>query len=411
MPWLAERSEMDTATSNGTVPPRLRRQGDDGLLQHSPPLEPGDRHRCLVDTGFGARRHIPSLDGLRGVAVLAVIVFHLSAPLAGLAGEWFPDSGLLIARLGQRGVDLFFVLSGFLIGGILIDSRSRPGYFRNFFARRALRIFPLYFGAGILLCWVAPALGGSDYFQRHQWWYWSYTTNWPQALGMDIDFGHFWSLAVEEQFYLVWPVLLFFLRVRGILWLCAGALAVSTLSQWWFTTSGAPNATFTLCCIGQLAAGTAVAALARTFKLRRKRAVHLASAAVALVAAAILLPLFAFYSGAEVAFIQIVKTNAIGILFAAFLFYVITASKANPVKRLLSLGALRWVGKYSYAMYVVHPFLIAAIVGLVLSWTAEPLSPLLGLGVALAIFVSVALVSWLSWHLFEKHFMRLKRYF
>lgn len=367
--------------------------------------------QALVETGFGPGRHIPCLDGLRGVAILAVIIFHLSSPIAKLAGDWFPSSGLLLASLGRNGVDLFFVLSGFLIGGILIDSKSKPGYFRNFYARRALRIFPLYYAVGILLCWVVPALGGGDYFQRHQWWYWTYTTNWPEALGLNINLGHFWSLAVEEQFYLVWPLLLWFLRPRGILWLCAASVVVSAMFRLEFASNGNPNATFTLCCIGQLALGTAVAVLARKFSTDKKRIVHLISGGIAVIVAAILIPLFLKYSGAGLPYIQVVKSNAIGLFFAAVLFYFVTAANTNWAARWLSSGGLRWVGKYSYAMYVVHPFLIAAVIGLVVRQTTDPLSPVSACGVALAVFVAVAVVSWLSWHLFEKHFMRLKRHF
>ena len=87
-------------------------------------------------------RHIPALDGIRGVAALLVMVFHLARP--GIKGTG-PEAIASVAQFGWVGVDLFFVLSGFLISGILLDSRDRPHFFRTFYKRRSLRIFPLYF--------------------------------------------------------------------------------------------------------------------------------------------------------------------------------------------------------------------------------------------------------------------------
>src|SRR5262249_2846553 len=121
--------------------------------------------------------------------------------------------GTILAR-GWMGVDLFFVLSGFLITGILLDSRGADGYFSSFYARRFLRIFPLYYGFLALWFLVLAYVFGSAYsdlFARErQVWFWSYTANWgrPDELGA---LGHFWSLAIEEQFYLVWPLVVWLL--------------------------------------------------------------------------------------------------------------------------------------------------------------------------------------------------------
>ena len=110
------------------------------------------------------------------------------------------------------GVDLFFVLSGFLITGNLIDARGQSGYFRNFYARRTLRIFPLYYsvlvGVFLILPLAAPLIHLPDAYSdlsRNQLWLWSYLQNYVQAKGPHQlpGFGHFWSLAVEEQFYWV----------------------------------------------------------------------------------------------------------------------------------------------------------------------------------------------------------------
>src|SRR5687767_5633954 len=182
---------------------------------------------------------VPALDGVRGFAILLVLVLHFSA-----YGHELPRSGLLIDQLYYRvaaagwiGVDLFFVLSGFLITGILYDAKGSPHYFRNFYIRRTLRIFPLYYGALILFLVIFPLLwpnhGGLRSMQNDGWWYWTYLSNlkiardgWPQFGAI----GHFWSLAVEEQFYLIWPLLVLALNRRQLQITCVlcliAALAV-----------------------------------------------------------------------------------------------------------------------------------------------------------------------------------------
>ena len=152
------------------------------------------------------------MDGIRGAAILLVFVFHYfprhrgGNPLAQLAG------------LGWIGVDLFFTLSGFLITGILVDTLAQPHYFKNFYSRRALRLFPAY------ICMVAAVLAISYIHGDHPT-LWSlpfflYGSNIvanmdkPLGLGNHVQLPHLWSLAVEEQFYLLWPPLVFFLRER-----------------------------------------------------------------------------------------------------------------------------------------------------------------------------------------------------
>jgi len=152
------------------------------------------------------------LDGLRGIAILLVMLFHftLASPSALIDVPYFS-----FTRYGWTGVDLFFVLSGFLITGILIDAKGGEHYFRNFYIRRALRILPLYytFVAGLILLY--PRIGGptasaeAQVLVQHQWWFWTHTVNWLVARTGDfvtvttLGTGGFWSLAIEEQFYLV----------------------------------------------------------------------------------------------------------------------------------------------------------------------------------------------------------------
>ena len=152
--------------------------------------------------------HLPALDGVRGVAILLVIAHQLS-PLD------HPTSfvGKIVSRgfgAGWMGVQLFFVLSGFLITGILLDTQSAPNQLRSFFARRVLRIFPLYYATLLVGFVVLPLLGRGGpalaHNRAHQVWLWTYLSNWVVMTDAGSKaFSHFWSLAVEEQFYLLWP--------------------------------------------------------------------------------------------------------------------------------------------------------------------------------------------------------------
>lgn len=171
-----------------------------------------------------SNEHCPALDGLRGLAILMVSVYRFGRELDPASHPAIAVVRRLVP-VGQYGVDLFFVLSGFLITGILLRSKDRPHYYRNFIARRALRIFPLYFASLLLGLIVLPQLFGTDMFDKardQQLYLWTYTTNLRMSWLNSWCFGpfdHFWSLAVEEHFYLVWPAILCFTRQR-LLWVC-----------------------------------------------------------------------------------------------------------------------------------------------------------------------------------------------
>ena len=164
----------------------------------------------LNNTIFKPSSHLPSLDGVRGLAILSVTIYRFGNETIN-AGN---TTGLLakIIEAGESGVDLFFVLSGFLITGVLLDAKERSHFFLRFFLRRSLRIFPLYFAslAGLLIL-VPWWLGDKQPFREayeNQAFLWTYLTNIKMSYSNSWCFGyldHFWSLAVEEHFYLIWP--------------------------------------------------------------------------------------------------------------------------------------------------------------------------------------------------------------
>ena len=179
------------------------------------------------------------------------------------------------AATGWVGVTLFFALSGFLITGILLDTRDRPHAWRTFTVRRALRIFPLYYVAlataflvlapvGALPAWLLPD-------ESHQVWYWTYLVNWSEPFGLGgPGFGHFWSLAVEEQFYLLWPLVALSLGSRRLAAVSAILVAVALGARvailegpWTADVASSAIYRFTICRWDALALGAIVAICAR----------------------------------------------------------------------------------------------------------------------------------------------------
>jgi peptidoglycan/LPS O-acetylase OafA/YrhL len=210
--------------------------------------------------------HLPGLDGIRGLAILLVMFSHFIVVGENHGDGTHPFHRLLLS--GYLGVDLFFVLSGFLITGILVDARSRPHYFRTFYMRRALRIFPLYYGllavaylsVPLLSPEDAPLLTGAD----SPWWYWLYASNIGMAVKGNwltsptwFSLGHFWSLAVEEQFYMVWPFVVFLTKTRWLYRLCAVLVLSSPFVMAWLHFEIGQLGTYvsTLGRVGSLAAG------------------------------------------------------------------------------------------------------------------------------------------------------------
>jgi peptidoglycan/LPS O-acetylase OafA/YrhL len=176
----------------------------------------------------GAVSHIPALDGLRGTAIILVILCHCYI-FEGLDAYFASTVPLLrIAQFGWCGVELFFVLSGFLITSILFNTKQSPSYFKSFYGRRALRIFPLYF-AVLLVFYYGPHSFFHVYrFEpSHKIWFFTYLANWKLGFWPVHELTLFWSLCVEEQFYLIWPLVVWVTAKRAFPWMCLGVIAAS----------------------------------------------------------------------------------------------------------------------------------------------------------------------------------------
>lgn len=344
--------------------------------------------------------HFPALDGLRALAFLMVFGHHY------LSIWW-----------GWVGVDLFFVLSGFLITGILYDTQEDPHRYRNFYIRRALRIFPLYYGI-ILLClpmivaslpwsWIVwPAyLGNFAQFGAHvPYEIQAFAPSFP--LGGEracLYLGHFWSLCVEEQFYLIWPAVVFTVRDRQkLLRICAFSVPIcltlralcAWLAPYWLVHDRELLYRATPLRIDALLMGGLLALLIRGPERETALRVMRRSGPFALAAA--LLWLTMKHSSSMVWLATFVDTLSLVLIGVAI--------QPGFVSRILQWRPLRWLGGIIYGLYVYHDIPYRQY-----GWMARHLSPnhSRALGAVIALLTTV-LVSWLSYHLYESRFLRLK---
>jgi peptidoglycan/LPS O-acetylase OafA/YrhL len=361
------------------------------------------------------------MDGVRGVAILLVLVHHFVV-YSGLIPSGGIDLAVYLLGAGAWiGVDVFFVLSGFLITGILYDSRSSPVFFRTFYIRRILRIFPLYYGV-LAVVFLAPRLIGTPLLgmtPSGQFWYWAYLSNvdvarngWHEPL----QIAHFWSLAVEEQFYVMWPVVVFAFGRRRLLQIAGTALGAALLLRLVAPLWLGPLSAYTLMPMRMdaLAAGACVALLARgpaswdVFGRWPGRA---------LVAATVGLAAICVWRRGFGALDPVVRTvgyslNAIGA--ASLIPIAMRASPESPLRRVLASSALVTLGKYSYGLYVFHHIVVLTLRArgfqvwrFPLLWGSHLPGWLAFTVVAMAISSALA---WLSWHLWETPFLKLKRY-
>jgi peptidoglycan/LPS O-acetylase OafA/YrhL len=301
-------------------------------------------------------KHIPALDGVRGIAVIAVMFSHL---FPGTARGTVQHVVGEVLQFGATGVDLFFVLSGFLITGILFDSLEDDGYFRKFYARRMLRIFPLYYG--VLACcglWMIVNESGQ---YRELLSYALYLQNTRLLVDTSsanarvvLPIVHFWSLAIEEQFYLVWPLLIFVIRKQQVLLaICLGAVVICPILRALCMMYG-PSPYFwihanTLLRADSLLAGGALALMIRSNW--QAAALRWAWLIFLLVSPLVLL-------------VRIQQVSEMGSVLQVSLGYTVVifwygallllSIRGGVLQRFFSAPTLRWVGKYSYGFYVYH---------------------------------------------------------
>jgi len=370
----------------------------------------------------------PGLDGVRGIAILLVMLFHFASMKAATR---FDEFFYTFTRYGWSGVDLFFVLSGFLITGILVDAKGTEHYFRNFYARRALRVFPLYYVFVAALLLLYPLIGGEKVakealvLQQNQWWVWTHMVNWLVARTGDfwtttpLGTGGFWSLSIEEQYYLVWPVVILLVPRQHLLRLCLTLIALATGVRFAMVMLGASWAaifTVTFARLDSIAMGATIAMIARSpggLSIVKHLAPAIGTVALIGLGMGEILSRTSYRPGDTLTLA--IQCTLFVWLWGAVVVGALTAAQGGFVQHVTHAAVLRSLGKYSFALYLFHghfnrlserlglnPYGSVTVGGSVL--------PVQILYIVVSISMSFA-AAYLSWHLLEKQFLKLKKLF
>lgn len=340
-------------------------------------------------------QRVPGLDGVRGVAILIVMLYHF---LRIFADNSLMGKGLhAVLSGGWLGVDVFFVLSGFLITGILLRTRERPRYYLNFYARRFLRIFPLYYTVLFLLLLLGLSFPRLACF--------GFVSNWlPNNVQLPWV-GNLWSLAIEEQFYLVWPTLVLLLPVSRFPWFCMAVAGASIACRVALAALGHLDwaYSFTICRLDGLALGSLLAWIATV-----PGAPGLPSIARPLRAAAVgalaglgvmLLLLRTLDASSALALSMAPELAGLG---AAGMIAAAHSAKSGGV---LNNSVLIWFGQYSYGLYLIHQIWWSETRGFYgPSMPGKLLRLVMGFG-------GCAALAWICKKTIENPCLRLKRYF
>lgn len=372
-------------------------------------MEKTDRVAPTLDSPLNSSRRIPQLDGLRGIAIFLILVFHFAGGVSGIQ----PRLPMLLAypiNFGWIGVDLFFVLSGFLIGGILLDARRAPNYFRVFYRRRVCRIFPIYFVCLIAVYFAAHyarfpdlpnllqpmvPLQSSVTFTQNFW------------MAYRNDSGAFawaptWSLAIEEQFYLTLPALIYYAKPDRLLRFLIGGIILAPLTRLAIYLANprllSAMAYLLPCRMDSLLFGVAIAYFLRrpgAWEYLREHRSKLWTAVEVLTCLSLPFMLFRTQYSPVV---LLAGYDFLGLLFSGVLLLALTEEN---VARLLRIKWLMSLGTISYFVYLIHEFVLGLTYLAVRRYTTS-----WALTVLLSLTLTI-LIAQLSWEYFEKPFVAL----
>ncbi len=370
-------------------------------------------------------QHMPALDGIRGLAILLVMVQHFF-PFNDRGVTLLDDVVFGLANRCWMGVDLFFVLSGFLITGILWKARGRDHFFRNFYMRRVLRIFPAYYLLLAIFFLLLPTLGSApvDAYLSDSApdsiWHWTYLSNfriawrgeWYEQLIPNV----FWSLAIEEQFYMVWPAVVYLCGRRSLYALCSALFVGALALRWqmaldpdvnWVTRFVLTPTRMDGLVLGSLLALLYQSPLRESLKVRR----------VILTVGGLGLLLVAYLTlqrseGWQEAPVQTLRFTGIALASGTLVWLCVTGPEGTWLKRIFCMSPMRFFGKYSYALYLWHGPADALVRHFYppegLMFGSRVPAQLLFVLITTAVSIAAAL---LSWNLLERHCLRFKKAF
>ena len=330
------------------------------------------------------RPYFPQLDGFRAFAVGLVLLAHSAVEFTHV--RWFE----LFDRYGSLGVKLFFVLSGYLITNILLDTKDQPRFFVNFFSRRGLRIYPLYYAVLAVV-----AFSGIVHSHGVHWWvYILYLSNlFYGHATQPAPLGPTWSLAVEEQFYLVWPFVVWALSRRNVVRLSISLIVLVSIAR--FVVPLPPHNT--LFQLDALSAGALLACRADWLARWRRIAMGFV----------FLLPLGVV---STTAWIDNLSQTVQMVASASLLILLLNG--VEPVTAVFRNAFLQYVGRISYGIYLLHSFIFGAFLSTHIARnvikSGSAWKAILCLCVEYILVLGLATA---SFYLLERPFLRMKRFF
>ncbi len=340
------------------------------------------------------------LDGIRAIAALMVLFFHFFRDIT--TGSLPLNILKELSNFGQTGVTMFFVLSGFLITRILLNTKATSGYFKNFYVRRILRIMPLYFLFLVIWYLVVPLVTGTALANFNQEiYYFTYLQNFARTFDWDTTGPHhFWSLAVEEHFYLFWPMVIYFFSKRSLTKIIIGVILFALLLRAYMLWEGYSVFIFTFTRFDALAIG-ALLAILELKRIFRPESSHIfLKLGISILSLSIFLYAF-FGEGNDL--LQNLRYLLLSFAYFAMVGFVLSLREGHFINRVLQTGFLSYTGKISYGLYVYHPLVLLIF------------STYFSTGIILFDLLIICGLSYilagLSYRYFESRFLGLKKYF
>jgi peptidoglycan/LPS O-acetylase OafA/YrhL len=346
--------------------------------------------------------YIKPLDGVRGMAILLVMFFHYN-----LISFDTIFNGLSSAiKLGQSGVTLFFVLSGFLITRILLSAKNYDGFFKNFYVKRLLRISPLYYLFLFIYYFALPFIGITQqssfsdqlpFFLYYQNVAVTFNWNWYGPL-------HYWSLAVEEHFYFIWPFVIYYCSLKNVYKVIYIIIILAILSRILLLINGYGVFYFTLCRMDAIAIGSIIAL--KEFESNGDLKVNWTKQ-LTIFTLLILgsIGLYFEFAGKSNIYIQIIKDIPYYYFFYLLIISIV-ATNANKVqaviKKIFMNRILLYTGKISFGLYVFH------------SMCYDIIHKMQIQNIALSLIMCFAfsfIIATISFYVFEMQFLKLKKFF
>ena len=369
--------------------------------------------------------YIKGLDGLRAVAILLVMFGHISSSLNWPVESAFQKPFNLLTNMGWVGVQLFFVLSGFLITQILIKDRAKPNYFKNFYIRRSLRIFPIYYVTLLFFLVLIPlTVGTPEWLGKSvddQLWFWTYLQNWNRPFSQHGALSPLWSLAIEEQYYLVWPLLVFMFQNKTLKVICFFMILSAPIFRFFLfnylpdyiegeNIGKATAYNFTIARWDAIAIGSLIGIFVKEGKTKVLQLI--ARYGIIILSIIILTQIALLSNFTSVASGIGLLNQTTAALFFGCVIIIIYSSEASSISlRALEFAPMKSIGKISYSMYLFHlPLTVVWLNYWKVSF--EAMSALKTLLIVFFHYATLVLITYglalVSWKVFEHPILRYK---